>query len=382
MTHPTHPNYTFDHIPTVDELRATVIKAQNDMLSVQWYTPQDFDYYKTGAASGLHYVFKADTPYAGCPYAEAQRSHFAMLEYIDGNGRLDIEKVMREGGQETLGASVNEVIGNTCTGSTGWAYWSCCNSISGTLSACFCNKTHGYLKVGDYEYDETIRSFRQETTEAIVKKNGREVMYKAYAKAVPGDLLVTEWDEEGHDHSTMVIENHVECREDGSIDPVASYIVIQDQHVGFNLGKTADGEDLRYVGHANDAALRRTYEGWFNVFYIPVTTAELIGEKPYTFPTCEMKNKATSPEDLRGNHIVSNYPQALVKMVAVTDSGEKLLHVVYYSREDIGHLVAFDTDTTPFSDVLQKAELPSGTKVKITATLSTGEVDLMAEFSV
>lgn len=373
-TAPSAPSYIFDHTPTTDELRQTVITAMHDALSVQWYSPQAFDYHKTGAASAKHYQFEAMQHYAGLPYTNAQRTIWGMLEYLDENGRLDTERVIADSGYSTLGDAVNHTIGNTCTGGTGWAYLSCCASISGQLSASFCVEDFGFLRVGSYTYSEGLQSFRNETTEAICNKNGREVMYASYAEALPGDLMVTDKEAAGADHSTMVLENHVEKKADGTVDPEASYIVIQDQHTGFFNDVDENGGSLKYIGHTGVNAVKRSYTEWFNLWYLPCTAAELIGKTAYTVPECSLKTEATDLESIHKNYVTSNYPQTVIKAVAIVNGKEQTLQMIQHDRVEVGNKTAYNTSTTKLYTAVKKAEIPEGTKAEIRATLSNGQV--------
>lgn len=376
---PTYPNYAFDHTPTTAELRETVVRAHRDELTLQWYTEEAFDYNKRGAASGKDYVFAANTRYEGLPYCSAQRTLWGMLEYLDENGRLKIEKLKEDSAYSDIGQAVNELIGNTCTGSTGWALLSCCASIKGQMIASNCVEKNGFLRVGPYTYKEGITTFRSHTTEKIVAENGKDIMYQSYALALPGDLMVVEKNEAGHEHSTMVIENHVEKWEDGTLNPYASYIVIQDQHTGLFTDEDENGNVIQSVGHVGKNAIKRNYEEWFNQFYIPVTTAELIGTKPYTVSTCSFKNEVKTLEDLQGNQINSNYPQTIVRAVTEVKGKEKTVFCLYMARDSVSDKSAYAVKTSKVYSGIQGSSYKAGTKFQIQAILSTGEIYTLAE---
>lgn len=368
------PDYTFDHTPTTDELRQTVVKAMEDILSVQWYTPEKAEYRKDGAASDKLYVYNSGYHFAGIPYTEAQRSLFSALEYFDGNGRLKVDKVREEAGLQNLGQAINMTIGNTCGGATSWALYSCCNSISGPCSAYYQTYVYGYLPVGDYKYDLTVDCLTNYPTNRIVVENGRDVMYDSYSKTLPGDLMLIELDTPGKDHSVMVTENNVVKKADGSIDPDASTITIQDQHVGLFEDVDVNGGKLYYTGHTGVNAVRHSYAEWFDIAYIPVTTAELTGAKPYEPGEIQVDREITCFEDLKKAHITSNYPQAVVKVYAIQDGVEKELLMKSYARRDISDKTAYNTATSPFYSAVNKANVPEGTPVEIRVTLSTGQI--------
>lgn len=366
----TAPIYTFDHEPTPEELRATVVKAMQDELSLQWYTPENFQYNKTGAASGKDYVFTAGQHYAGLPYCNAQRSIFGMLEYVDANGKLDVDKVREDSGMGTLGAAVNYTIGNTCAGSTSWALFSCCNSIDGPCIAYNQCVSHGYYPVGNYTYDFTIDTFQNYPTPRICSENGTDVMYDSYSKALPGDLMIITPDGDG-EHSTMVIENHVVMAGD-KVNPTESYIIVQDQNTGFYEDKNENGRVLQYVGRTGINAWKKSYEEWFKASYIPVTVKELTGEKAYEKATVECSGLTTSA-DLKSAKLTSNYPMAVVKLMAPVNGKLTDVYHQIMSREDIKTKTAMNLKLSKLTLALNKAGVEDGAACKILVTVSTGE---------
>ena len=375
------PVYTFDHTPTTDELREMVVKAMEDELSIQWYVDTDFKYNKTGAASGKDYIFKQYTHYAGMPYTNAQTTTWGMLEYVSKSGKLNKELLLADSQQASLGDAVNKTIGNTCSGSTCWALFSVCNSISGPMVAYSLVQQYGFIPVGPYTYDASITTLSSISTTQICEDNGRDVMYESYSKALRGDLMVVELREPGKEHSTMVIENKVVRNADGSLNPQESYIVIQDQHTGLFDDKDANGQSIQYIGHTGVNAVKHSYEGWFNESYIPMTTAELLGTKEYVKSTLEMKKEINTFEDLRDNRAVTNYPQVLWKAVAVDNGKETLVAHELLNRDCVKDKSAFSYKSLPLYQKVKKANVASGTKIEIRVTVSTGEVYTVGSFT-
>ena len=227
-----HPDYSFDHAPTPEELRQTAIRAMHDMLSAEWYSPESFVYHKKGAASGKTYAFEKDTVYGGLPYTDCNVSLFAFLEYIDPvTGQLKVPEVME--GFDDLGIAVNNRLGNTCTGSTGWGVLSVCQSVRGGLVSYYLLPKNGFFPLGDIEIDPELDTFVKEPTDGICARYGLQTLCRAYALVQGADLVVQQPVNPSAGHSMMALETpHVVYTEDGQIDAEESRLGVQDQYTG------------------------------------------------------------------------------------------------------------------------------------------------------
>ena len=384
------PVYTFDHEPTIAEMRETAVRVMHDMLSVQWFTPSGFKYRKTGAVAGKLFQFEKEHLYGGLPYTNAQMTLFEFMEFIDPvTGALNEEKIMREVSPEALeplheiewdfdpveahvalGLSANRMVGNTCTGSTGWALAAVCNSVRGGMISYTLVPKNGFFPVGDYEIPADINNTYEDTTTfKIMEKAGREKMYACMAQVLPADLVDENDENPSTGHSMMAIEPaHTVYREDGSIDDEESYILIQDQRAGFYDDFGPAGESMQTSGRRGWKA---SFKYLFDHGYMPVTTAEFLGRKPYEQPAAGLRDGKTVEkfEDLYGAFVESNFAMAWVKTFLTDSEGRKTqVHWEPMNRTDIDKERAFHY---PLADVTEKVKenLKAGETYRLTVEL-------------
>ncbi|MBO4411632.1 MAG: hypothetical protein J5794_05550 [Lachnospiraceae bacterium] len=382
----TAPNYAFDHEPTVRELRETAVRAMRDMLTVQWYTPVSFTYRKTGAAAGKTYKFYKGVHYAGLPYTDINASLFGFLEYVDPKtGRLLTESVIDTEHYPNLGQSVNRTIGNTCSGSTGYGLFSVCSSLRGTPVSYTMTVKNGYYPVGDFTYDTSINEFMEVgsahpvTTTGICEEYGAERIYECYALADAGDLVDMQGENRSAGHSMMIVGAPTVVRNpDGTIDGAKSTLPIQDQWTGNQFYPT--GSEGEYYEHTGRILHHDSFESLFQRGFLPFTTAEFSGRKPYTKAcvTLSGEGPAKDLKDLAFRRLSSNYPLAVVKLMEKQADGSearKLLRV--FNRSDIGRNVAFEYE---LSDLIQESASEGGSGYRLLAVVTTGETFVMAEF--
>lgn len=372
------PSYVFDHTPTADEMRQMAVKAMRDMLSVKWKTPEDFAYYKTGAAADKHYVFSAGTQYAGLPYTDINRSYFGFLEYYDAKtGMIKVDEIKK--GQPDLGTAVNAVIGNTCTGATGWATMAVCNSVGGTMGSFTLTYEHGFIPVGDYVCDNKVNSLDEFTTRRMCEETGRDKMYECYAITKPADLVVMQNEDRSSGHSMMVIDVVTERDANGKIIPDCSYITIQDQHVGFYSYDDPDqpGTKISYIGHI---ARRYTFPQMFDAMFVPVTTAEYLGTKAYEPPKVEVSVKdIKSVTEMANAEIKCNYPMAVIRVVIKgADGSRNIIKRQINERVSIGERTAFSyklsTARQTILSEISRGGVKPGDEILVEVIPSTGSL--------
>ena len=385
------PVYTFDHEPTVDEMRATAVRAMHDMLSIQWYTPETFTYEKTGAVADKLYVFKQYDRYAGLPYTDYNASLFGFLEYYNQNtGRLYTDRFNMIQ-FPNLGQAVNGSLGNTCTGSTNWALMTVCNSIKSNMVSYTQTKYNGFYPVGDFTYDFEAQEFAMTgsghyvTTTMICRDTGEQKMYECYALVKPADIMCSQGDNRSTGHTMMAIEDAVVVRNsDGSINGEESYVMIQDQRAGFY--KVKDETSDVFYNYSGRIEYKYTFSNLFKEDYIPVTPAEFLGLKPYEkswFKLSE-EREITGPDDFKMLRTDTNYPMAVIKVVATDAAGKRTtVNSHIFNRAEIKRLEAYNFTLTGFAAPLRKkGTLPAGTyTVTLEATLSTGEVYVPVTFT-
>lgn len=328
------PDYTLSENATVEQMRETAVRAMHDMLSIQWSYDKTIDYNKTGAVSDKDYHYDPETVYCGLPYADGQTNIYVWLEYYDyrtGQMRLEGD-----------GQWLNEYLGNTCAGSLMWAWSTVCDSLTGKYVNTSMVPKYGCIPVGSYTYPNfnLLSDYYTVSTGEICSYNGVEVMFDSYAQIKMADAITNSKSE----HTMMVIEDATVVRnEDGSINGKESYVILQDQAAG--TGQTAskfyehvgeDGITYHYTGRTGPIAVKMTFLELFNATYIPVTTAEFLGQEAYTKPEVKMSKECTSLDDLYTATVTSNYPMCMFKLIATDKNGkETVLHTLYFDRTDV-----------------------------------------------
>ncbi|MBP5288276.1 MAG: hypothetical protein J6Z79_00195 [Clostridia bacterium] len=380
------PLYTFDHTPDVDEMRAMAVKAMRDELSAQWYTPATVSFTKTSGAVTGQKTYEAGKVFAGLPYTSAGIGLYQFLQYYnDRTGRL----------LYTDSDTFNETIGNTCASSAAWGLFSVCTSLRGRCISRYLTKSNGYIPLGEIDYDDEITDFKDKTTFSILEDLGRDDAnrrtwaYRAYAEIQPGDLLVTSEGDDAGGHTMMAIEDAtVNWNSGGYINGNTSYVVIQDQRDGKSAGSAPS-----YFGRTSK---KLYFKNLFDEGYIPVTTAEFLGEKPYEAASVNavMNGAAVagqiSTQSISSVHIQSNYPMAVARFIVNAGSeNEQVLPVVYqsktlrarcFTRDHVYSGSAFNWDLTGFANPIRNAlrdngyAKNSGVTVTIRVTVSNGAV--------
>ena len=301
--------YTFENDPTPDELRQTAVQAMRDLLSIQWSTDEVIAYYKTGPVSKKRFEHKPGETYAGTLYSNASTGIFQFMEYYDQQtGKFDYPEPAY---------LLKEALGNSCADSMLWGWSSVCNSIQGGFYPVMMVYKNGYLPVGDYTYNFEINTFNQQPSNQIIELNGEDKIVECYMQVQPADSLVSNTD----NHAMMVLEPaHVKKNKDGSINLEKSYILIQDQRGGDGNGfydQTVDGNVIHYSGRTS---YKFTFAKLLEKNYIPVTTAEFAGTKPYEKATLTASNCADL-DALKAATVTSNYPLAVIRVTAIDANG-------------------------------------------------------------
>ena len=326
------PMYTVSENPTVEELRETAVQAMHDMLSIQWSVSEPFMYNKTGAVSHKDYRYEADTVYNGLPYADGQTNLYVWLEYYD----LETGHLRMEGDGQWL----NDILGNTCAGSLMWAWSTVCDSLTGNYVNTNMTPAYGCLPVGPYTFPnfEFLTDYTGGVTGQICAHNGLEVMFESYAQAKMADAVTNSKSE----HTMMLIEDATVVRNaDGSIDPLQSYVMLQDQAAGtgdkFYEYTGEDGQLYQYTGRTGPIAVKMTFKDLFDATYIPVTTAEFLGQEAYAKPEVKFsKESVASLDEMYNGTITCNYPMSLVKFIATDANGNETdLFSIYFDRKDV-----------------------------------------------
>ena len=340
------PDYSFDHTPTIDEMRETAVQAMRDMLTIQWYTPKTVKYNKLGAVSHKNFVFYTEREYRGLPYTSAGKGLFQFLEYYDtATGEMSY----------TDSASFNETIGNTCASCPSWALFTVATSMRGRCISNFLTIPNGFYPLGEIRYPDSVSNFADYSTPKIIQENGKEKVLEAYALLQPADLLVYSVDSDDSGHTMMAIEKAVVVRNDaGAIDADQSYIMIQDQR--------ADDYSVKESGHTFTQSGRTDYKATFTELfkdcYIPVSIAELMGTKPYEKTAIQIGGDLASLDDFQNLTVTSNRPIAVAKFVLIEEGGkETVLARHLFDRVEIESELAFSFSASILSTNLSRTRL-------------------------
>ena len=201
-----------------------------------------------------------------------------------------------------------------------WSVTAVCNSITGPYYPVSMVYKNGYIPVGDYTYDFNISSYNLYPTYKIVEENGEKVILDAYTKVRPGDMFTSSPD----NHGMMAISiPTVVYLDDGSIDTEKSFIMIQDQRGGQGVGFYEVEESGQIIRYSGRTSAKFTFAQLLEKSYLPVTTAEFAGKKPYEICTASIDQKCGSVEELTKSKVSSNYPLAVVNVLICDDFGNK-----------------------------------------------------------
>lgn len=370
-----YPDYTFDHEPTTDELRQMAVKAMRDMLTIEWCTPHFLMYNKVGAASGKTYTHAPGVTYAGLPYTNGDSAIWNWYEYY--NTETGVLEFPGDG------YALNDTLGNTCTGSIMWGWATVCDSLDGNYNNFEMTKLHGCIPLGAIWYPDFIDTFADYSTALVIDDNGEDVILEAYALCLPADGLASY----PQDHGMMVIEPaHVVRNEDGSINADESYLIIQDQRGG--AGDAAYTQEVNGEKHyfSGRVYAKFTFQQLLDQDYIPCSTAEFLGLKPYTPREVTVTTTDGTGEVKDFNGFVTatlncSYPMCILRTVLVDAEGnETQVAVKYLDKKDVRKGTARKYPMSNYSDVLDsrmlEQYLESGKTytLQLEVTVSSGEI--------
>ena len=368
-----YPVYTFDHEPTTDELRQTAVQAMRDMLSIQWSTPTYFAYQKTGAVSGKKFSHVPGYTYCGLPYTNGDSAIYSWFEFYD----QETGMLYFDGD----GMELNQVLGNTCTGSIMWGWATVCDGLTGIYDNFHMTPMWGCLPVGNYKTQYGIDIFAQYSTAQIIDDNGAEVMLECYAQMLPADAVASY----PQDHGMMIIEAPVVVRnDDGSINAAESYVMIQDQRAGTGqlFYEVEENGEMHY--YSGRTSYKYTFERLLNEDYIPVTAAEFVGTDPYKVPTVEHKpntEQVTTLDELLSGTLECNFPMVIIKLMATDEAGNDIMvHRIFLDKMDNRdglcrkynvNDIKYELQNTNYNDLLETGKTYT---FRFDITVSNGEV--------
>ena len=370
------PNDAFDHVPTILEMRERAVLIMHRALSLQWFTEETIEVHTSISKK----EFRPYVKYAGLPYTGPNTSIFGFLQFLDEKtGRLKVEE-LKKLGYPDISTALNMSGGSSCSGTVGWAIAAVCNSVRGKFQCYYMVPKNGWLPIGPYQYDTSVEEFGHDSpvsTDEITAMNGPEIMYRSYQCMEPGDIVV-EQSRKKMGHTMMAIGPAiVSYQEDGTINGEKSYVVVQDQrNGGFQGVDDRTGAMYRFQGRVN---CKYTFEMLFSEGYIPASTAEFQGMKPYEEPWVKASgqgNDSASTFDTLGSFFIeSNYPIAHIALLAKDGSGNETVLRQYACtrgdvRDGIAHAFPLADFVKPYAE---RGALPEGTEeVFVRVTLPSG----------
>lgn len=365
-----YPVYTFDGTPTTDDLRDTAVRAMRDLLSIEWTPAETISYFNT-AGRDKQFDYKPETTYGGLLYTGASSGLFHFLEFYD----METGVLTYPG----TGDELRKNIGSGCADSLLWSWATISNSFNCGYYPSMMVYKNGFLPVGDYTYDFKLQSYYNLPTKAIIENNGVNKILECYAKVLPADALISS----SVDHAMMVIEAPTVIRtSDGTIDTEQSFVYIQDQRGGTSKGFLEEEVDGHTVYYNSARRLKMTFKELYEKNYIPVTIAELTGEKPYEKATVTvqgMEDGCKRLSDAQSAIIESNYPIAVIKLTVTDNDGNQqvLDRILIHSAAMEGPAKNYDLSDW---DALTYLDTSLYKKAKIEVVVSTGEIFIIGEF--
>lgn len=301
---------------TEAERRQLCVDFARLQTSFQWTPSHNFIVEFTQGTN----EFRAGKVYGGVPYAHPSSSLYAMLDlYDDETGIVDTSRFTRPG-------DFNVLYGNDCADSVFWAWARVSSGIKYTLTRNMV-PLNGCLKLGDYEYDETMPNFDTVSTHKICEINGQQAMFRAYALLQPADGMVTCTSGTGHARMAATAA-HVEYDDDGRINGTKSYVTTLEQVSSFTK-TNMDGQSVQVQGGVDK---QYTFSALFSSGYIPLQIPEVAGISPVQTATATLEGETTAA-GLPGAAVVTNYRIAKVFFSVTNAAGEVVLDRSTYGTE-------------------------------------------------
>lgn len=372
--------------------RDVVEQAMREQSAILWRPAEDIIYSMWNNSGGVAIDEQthpeeivhlyADRIYQGIPYTHGSASYFSFLSYAtaqDENGVYTLTGITDQhlNGKSAYRENIRARLGNDCADQLFWAWGRVSGSIyfRGTNSM---TQFNGCLKVGDYEYSGTVFS-AENNTKDIVKNNGNQRMFAAYAQLQKGDgmVLITL---SGLGHAVMVVTSNPVYNEDGTIDGEKSYVTVLEQTSGNEANETCYyNEELGqnvYLCEVMDKEW--SYNTIFQKGYLPMTCKELVDPSPRPAAAVEDCIDAPNLDNMFRGTISANYRISSVT-VTISQNGKTVQKATCFGQQEEMYTMNLYRFTAEYeTPVLQGSidldTLPAGTyNCTFTAMLSTGD---------
>lgn len=372
------PDYSVPENYTTDDLRQIAIRAMRDILTVEWTPAKYYTYRNKYDWVNKQFQYVTGVTFNGMPYANAHTGIFQWYKFYDPE-----TGIMNYPG---TGQQWGESLGTVCADAILWGWSTVCNSYDSITYTYHMTPGNNFVGTGTYELPDGIVSFKTQTTDMICEMNGLEVMAYAYSKMLPADALTSTSD----GHAIMAIrEPEVVYLEDGSIDVDNSYIIYQDQSGGTSNHFTEVEENGVIHYYVGNTEKKLSFANAFKRGFIPITTKEFLGQKPYSVAEASYAGSTNSFHDLATANILTNYPLCSAELLAEDAQGNRTrIAIELFTKADGGNHTGDEGYTYIFTDLLTANpqdnldKLSGIVKVVLVAQVSTGDEFEIATFNV
>jgi len=372
--------------------RDVVEQAMREQSAILWRPAEDITYSLVNNSSGAAadiltdpdrvITLYADRIYQGIPYTHGSGSYYSWLSFAtaqDENGVYTLTGITDQhlNGKSSHRENLRARLGNDCADQLFWAWGRISNSIDFHLTVEM-TELHGCLKVGDYEYAGTSFDADNNTKE-IVKRNGEQRMFAAYAQLQKGDgmVLVNKYNE---GHAVMVVTTNPVYKADGTIDGEKSYVTVLEQTSGNEANENHYyNEELGQEVYLCEVMDKEwTYDTIFKKGYLPMTCKELVDPTPRPEPTVKDYTDAPTVDNMFSGIVESNYRISSIT-VTISQNGQTLQQATCFGHQDemfAMNLYRFkkESEAPVIQGSVSVDELPAGTYTcTFTVRLSTGD---------
>ncbi len=307
------PVYKMPADATVAERRRMAVQAMRDELTWPWTAAAPITYSKKLACS-RDYLLPTDQVFSGLPYTTASSSLFAWLDCMDlEKGELKNSDMPR----------VGYVMGNACAPSVGWGQGAVCPSVGGGIIGKRYTPANGYQILGGLKYPEGLDgelTYREYSTRQIIADNGLEKAMEGLALALPGDAVVCSGDFTGTHVMMVTAPAHVVRREDGTLDALASFLIVQDQR----SQEYPVVQDAQRMSRRGRIYKEVTFDYLSRYGFMAVSPKEWQENRPYVPAHAELSTGSLQITKLSETVLRSNYRMAVLKLTLKDREGRTL----------------------------------------------------------
>jgi len=279
---------------TTDELRQLCLGFFHFAKTALWIPDDSVSYVRN--KKGTVDKMSAGEIYGGLPYiGVATGNVYRLMDYMDEKrGVVDMSEAFQN----------PKLFGNQCSVGSYWGWARVINSADYDWTYNMV-ASRGFVPVGPYTYDLSIRSFNEQTTVQICYENGEQTMFKSYANTLPADGVISNDPSVGH-VMMISVKPTVFYNPDGTIDGQKSFLYVTDQHQGWVEAENSAGVVYE---HKNYIDRKLTFEKLLNSNYVPFTFGEFLGTDPVEETVCSFDHEGEeiTVEQLKNGTVTANY---------------------------------------------------------------------------